>query len=316
MSTRLLQSIFAAVAIVVALGPPSVSAQDNRQVVSFQPQDGRLAISIDGQPFATYVWGDSEILRPYFSTLHAPGGVQVTRNYPPIAGKDPTDHATMHPGLWLGFGDISGVDFWRNKGRVEHVEFVEKPTFEEGVGRFAVKNAYVSAGKTVCEEICRIEIRPSPDGWLLVWDSRFTGPDEFVFGDQEEMGLGMRMATPMAVKNGGRIINSDGLENEKQVWGKQAKWCDYSGTMDGRAVGILLMGDPANFRAPWFHARDYGLLVANPFGVNAFAKGPLSKVAVKSGVFRLRFGVLVHAGPIDLATAFEHCMSRFTLENP
>ena len=32
--------------------------------------------------------------------------------------QDLDDHPTMHPGLWLAFGDINGADFWRNKGRV------------------------------------------------------------------------------------------------------------------------------------------------------------------------------------------------------
>ena len=81
-----------------------------------------------------------------------------------------------------------------------------------------------------------------------------------------------------------------------------------SGTIDGRAVGVVLMPDPKNFRRSWFHARDYGLLVANPFGQNAFAKGENSRVAVRKGdVFHLRFGLLVYdlpandTLPIDIA---------------
>jgi len=58
------------------------------------------------------------------------------------------------------------------------------------------------------------------------------------------------------------------------------------------------MPDPANFRPCWFHARDYGLLLANPFGRRAFRKGPPSKVVVKPGEsLRLRFAVLLHASP-------------------
>ena len=53
-----------------------------------------------------------------------------------------------------------------------------------------------------------------------------------------------------------------------------------------------------NFRPSWFHARDYGLLVANPFGQNAFTKREKSRVTVKKGEeFRLRFGVLVYESP-------------------
>ena len=141
-----------------------------------------------------------------------------------------------------------------------------------------MKNVYVWGDRTICEEVCRLRFEPRPGAYLISWDSRFSGPEEFYFGDQEEMGLGFRVATPMAVKNGGRIVNSDGLVNEPQVWGKQADWCEYSGTIDGHAVGLLLMPAPANFRRSWFHARDYGVLVANPFGENAFTKGPKSRV--------------------------------------
>ena len=60
---------------------------------------------------------------------------------------------------------------------------------------------------------------------------------------------------------------------------------------------------PENFRPSWFHARDYGLLAANPFGRAAFNKGEPSKVVVKPGEsLRLRYGMLVHAGAARRAT--------------
>ena len=67
---------------------------------------------------------------------------------------------------------------------------------------------------------------------------------------------------------------------------------------------------PENFRPSWFHARDYGLLEANPFGRQAFGKGEKSSVVVKPGEkLRLRYGVLIHSGPpdspIDFAEAYK-----------
>src|SRR5439155_12689016 len=111
-----------------------------------------------------------------------------------------------------------------------------------------------------------------------------------------------RMATGLTVTDGGVITNSDGLTNEKQVWGKQADWCDYS----AKGVGIMLMPDPRSFRRSWFHARDYGLLVANPFGRQAFTNGEPSRVVVKRGeTLTLRFGVLVHDGNLDRHAAYQ-----------
>ena len=286
---------------------PIAGASD---AVSFVPRGDSVQIEIGGKPFATYVFRDDKILRPYLAHVRAPGGTQVTRQHPPVTPADATDHDTMHPGIWLAFGDLSGADFWRNKATIKHVEFAEKPTASGDRGQFVVKNRYVAGDKNICDELCRLQFVVRPFGYLVVWDSQFTGADDFSFGDQEEMGLGVRLATPLAVKNGGKMTNSDGLENEKQVWGKQAVWCDYSGTIDGRSLGILLIPDPANFRRSWFHARNYGFMTANPFGRNAFTRGEKSQVTIAPGqTFRLRYAVLIHSSPIDLAAAYRDALS-------
>jgi len=281
-------------------------------VVRFDRHADRLEIKVGDAPMATYHFRDDKILRPYFAHLRAPNGLQVTRNHPPVAGVDAADHDTMHPGLWLAFGDISAGDFWRNKAKVEHVEFVSEPRAVDSGGTFAVRNRYVRGNKTICEESCRVAVLARASGYWLVLDSRFSGPEDFYFGDQEEMGLGVRVATPLAVKNGGTLLNSDGMSGEKQVWGRQVDWCDYSGTIDGQPVGVTLIPDPANFRRSWFHARDYGFVAANPFGQHAFTKGDKSQVVVRAGEsLRLRFAVRVHADPGDLPAAYSEALTLF-----
>jgi hypothetical protein len=287
-----------------------LSAADG--VVQFTRQADRLDIKIDDVAMATYVFRDDKILRPYFAHLRAPNGLQVTRNHPPLAGVDATDHDTFHPGLWLAFGDLSGGDFWRNKAKVDHVEFVSEPRADGTGGTFAVRNRYVRGDKTVCEELCRVAVLARESGYWLVLDSRFSGPDEFYFGDQEEMGLGIRVATPLAVKNGGTLQNSNAQSGEKQVWGRQADWCDYGGTIDGQPVGVTLIPDPANFRRSWFHARDYGFVAANPFGRQAFTKGEKSQVVIRAGEsLRLRFAVRVRAAAGDLPSAYNEALTLF-----
>ncbi len=286
------------------------------RTMKVEVQDDRLVIWRDVMPVATYVFRDREILRPYFAHVHVGSGAPSTRHHPPREGVDPVDHATMHPGIWLAFGDINGNDFWRNKGRVQHVEFVERPAAtidgKDGVVSFVVKNRYVAGERTICEEVARHTVRAAHDGYLLTFDSEFSGKDLLVFGDQEEMGLGIRLATPLAVKGGsGTIASSDGGTNESQVWGRQADWCDYSGIITEQIrpavgvserklrVGLLLVPHSGNFRRSWMHARDYGLVVANPFGQQAFTKGPQSRVEVKPGQsLRLRFGVWSYAANI------------------
>jgi len=259
--------------------------------------DGRLVITAGNQPVATFVFRDEKILRPYFAQVYAPGGVQVTRKHPPEEGVDAVDHVAMHPGLWLAFGDIGGADFWRNQGHVQHVEFIERPAAKGSVVRFAARYRYLAGERIVCREVARYTLCAVEPGYLFTLDSEFSGDEPFAFGDQEEMGLGVRLATPLTVKQGsGSITGSDGGKNEREVWGRQADWCDYSGTISGRRTGLLVMPHPDNFRRSWMHVRDYGLVVANPFGQRAFTKGETSRVEVKPGEkLRLRFGVLAYA---------------------
>ncbi len=278
---------------------------DDAPPVTFSSKPGHVEILVGDRPFAIYVYQDEKIPRPYFCSVRAPDGTQVTRNHPPVKGTDLLDHATMHPGIWLAFGDISGADFWRNKARVAHERFVEEPVGKPGVGSFAVQNVYSAADDmVVCREIRRYTILVRPIGCFLLHDSEFYSDEgDFVFGDQEEMGLGVRMATPLIVKKGGRIANSDGLINEKGAWGRQAAWCDYSGVIGKRRYGITSMPYPENFRDSWFHARDYGLLAANPSGRNAFTRGGKSAVVVKKGErFKLRFGLLIYSTTSDNTT--------------
>ncbi|MBX6312253.1 MAG: PmoA family protein [Isosphaeraceae bacterium] len=297
--------------VLIGAGWPARTAEAEEPEVTFRRLPAGLQIDIGGRPFARYLFESGPIPRPFFEHLHAPVGTQVTRNNPPVEGKDLTDHPTFHPGLWLAFGDLNGVDYWRTKDRIRHVGFVEEPKGSPGRGAFAVRNRYEKDSEVIGEEVCRLTIAVCPAGYLLIWDSQFhpKGGD-LVFGDQEEMGLGIRMATPLAVVNGGRIIDSEGRINEAQVWGKQADWCAYGGEIDGKQVGVLLMLHPKNFRRSWFHARDYGLLVANPFGRNAFTKSEKSRVVIHPGeVLRLRFGVLIYGGPAesspDLSAAYQ-----------
>ena len=278
---------------------------------AFERDGHSLTVKWDGVSLATYVFRDAEVPRPYFTALRTPDGLQVTRNYPPIEGQDPTDHGTFHPGLWMAFGDLSGQDFWRNRARVVHDRFTVEPRVLGDRAAFGVRNRYEAPdGKLLGTEVSDYSVRPHANlGWLLTWDTTFRPADPMVFGDQEEMGLGVRVATPLTVKSGGTILNSGGRKNEKEVWGQTADWCAYSGTLRGRRAGVVLMSHPSNFRPPWFHARDYGLLVANAFGRNAFMKGERSRVTVAPGeTLRLRYGVLVLStpveAPVDFAAAF------------
>jgi hypothetical protein len=262
----------------------------------------QLDLFIGKKRFCRYVFRDEQISRPYFAHLVAPCGMQVTRRHPPVEGEDATDHATFHPGLWTGFGDISGHDYWRLKAQVKHVKFLEAPRAGPGWASFTSSNDYLSTDgeTTICREQFTFILLVRETGYLVLWESTFSAVGkEAVFGDQEEMGLGVRVATPLAVTNGGRIVDSEGRLNGKGVWGRQSNWCDYHGRTGEFLLGVTLMPHPENFRSSWYHARDYGFVAANPFGRNAFTRQEKSRLVVPAGKpLRLRFAVQFHSQPL------------------
>lgn len=287
-----------AVAVAVGLSFVAATARTDESGVRFETGDGYVDVLIGKQRVAQYVHRDREIRRPFFHAVTTLAGRQTTRNHPPKEGSDPTDHAAMHPGVWVAFGDLGGEDFWRNKGRIVQRRFVEEPKSDGPRGSFVAQNEYLAAEdeRTLCREQCRWTVATDEQGWWLIYDGEFTATvDSLAFGDQEEMGLGVRLATPLSVAKGGEIVDSAGRKNEKRVWGQQAAWCDYSGTLDRRRVGVAVVPHRENFAASWFHVRDYGLLVANPFGRNAFTRGEKSRVQIdRAKPLRLRFAVFVH----------------------
>ena len=303
-------------AFVIFLAPLQTHADDvflgggakSVGVFTVEEEDDRLLVSLQDHAVAQFVFRDEKILRPYFANLHTPHGLQVTRNHPPIDGTDAIDHDTMHPGVWLGFGDISGNDYWRNKSRIAHLRFTEPPSAKGDKLSFATESQLLTSdGQPLCRLICRFTLASRPSGWLLIWDATFhADKSDFAIGDQEEMGFGARVATSMTEKNGGRIVNSVGLKTAAKTWGQPAKWCDYAGTVGDLAGGITLMAAPSNFRESWWHNRDYGVFVANPFGRAAMQQGERSVVTVKRGEsLRIIFGALMHDGnTIDVAAEY------------
>jgi hypothetical protein len=269
--------------------------------VEFEYQPTGLQITIGGKPFASYYTGSTKIPRPYFANVMTPSGVQVTRNHPPVEGKDSMDHDTYHPGIWLTFAGINGNDYWRLKKKTEHEMFIGSPEGGAGKGTFTVSNFYLDAkdstGNRIAHEICKYTILVRPSYYLLIYDSTISSDkSDIVFGDDQEYGLGVRIQTPVEERYGGQILNADGLKGAKEAYGKASNWCDYSGVLNDTLIGMTVMPDPANFRPCWYHTRDYGLIAANPFGRKGVAGGEKSEVLVKKDEkFHLGFGIAIYS---------------------
>lgn len=288
-----------AIASAIALQAQLLVADDTSGF-TFVHSDSSVSVRLADRELAEYVFRDPQVPRPYFAHVKTFGGTQVTRQHPPVEKQDATDHIGMHPGIWLSFGDLNGQDYWRLKARTEHVRFLESEPSVRGSG-FGVLNRYWTADgrEVLAEETCHFDFWTFDGGYAIDWRSEFRPPaGELIFGDQEEMGLGVRVATPLAEnrKLGGRLRDSSQRRGADQIWGKTIEWCDYSGPLADRWIGMTAMASSNNFRPSWAHARDYGFLALNPFGRKAFTQqDPPSRIVVAKGEsLRLHYGIAVH----------------------
>jgi len=299
----------AVVAVVVCASTGAPAAD-----LAVRKEADRLVVTEAGGPaVATYVFADPAVGRPAIRDLAAPGGAIVTRPCPPRAGVDADDHATMHPGVWLCFSDLSGADPWRHRSAVRFAGFRGEPASIDGAVRFTARVEYLAgatdtaAAPVACRERSTITIRDREvDGFpvrLLTWEAELSpgGDAPLVFGDVEEMGFGVRMATPLSPARGGRYLASHGGVNENGIFGRAAAWVDATGLVDGRRVGVAVIDLEGNPREPFFHARDYGLVLANAFGRQAYAaKSPPPPLTLRPGEsLRLAYAALVHGDVPD-----------------
>ncbi|UCH36299.1 MAG: PmoA family protein [Armatimonadota bacterium] len=241
--------------------------------VAVEPEGDAVTVTVDGDLFTSYRFADAP--KPYCYPVIGPGGLPLTRNYPmkDVPG-EAQDHA-HHRSFWFTFGEVNGHDFWtegEGRGRIVHREF---ELLESGpvVGIIRARNDWVAAdGAKVCEDVRELRVYRTRNGRLLDFAVTIIPVGEPVhFGDTKEGMFAFRVASSMEVPRGaGRIVNSEGQVNG-EAWGKRAAWCDYSGPVDGRTVGIAILDHPDNFRHPtYWHVREYGLFAANPFGLRYY----------------------------------------------
>ena len=238
------------------------------------------------------------VSKPYVYPLNAPNGLSVTED-------GPKDHV-HHRSLWVAHGEVNGVDVWselEGHGYIRHKRFSR---LEAGsVYAFIEEiNVWTDAeGRPLLDEVRRIRFWNMPTReWLIDFEVELLATyGDVVLGDTKEAGiLSVRVAPTIRVDAGGELRNSWGGVNEEEVWGQRAAWCDYSGPLGGEVCGISVMDHPGNPRSPtYWHARNYGLMTANIFGLHHFtgSKKGLGDYFIKRGakaVFKYR--VYVHRG--------------------
>lgn len=287
------------------------------QVALTRVGNDHISIVINGQPFSDFYIG-SDYPKPFLAPLRSAAGLIVTRGYPmqTIPGES-RDHP-HHRGLWIGYGNVNGINFWENELSVPNTD----PETPKQQGRIVLsKLGAIAPGKKSGNIEANFAWR-APEGAVLLGEHRlmtfyadpdlrrvdidatFTAERDLQFADTKEGFFAIRIADSMTGKHGGIMSNSTGARTEKNVWGRRADWVDYVGTVDSQKIGIVIFDHPRNYNhPPRWHSRDYGLFAVNPFGVKDFEpnSGDRGGYSLASGQsMRFRYRVVIHSG--NLAT--------------
>ena len=142
-------------------------------------------------------------------------------------------------------------------------------------------------------------------------DVTFKDTKEGTFGVRTHPNLRLDREGEEFASMTGIAVNSEGDQNH-DLWGKRARWVDYSGSIDGQSLGVAMFDHPANPRHPtWWHARNYGLVAANPFGIHDFENLPnkpsRGDFTIKKGeTAAFLYRVLLHRGDAKQADVARH----------
>ena len=303
--------------------------------VKLKQSSNRVEIAIGEKPFTTYYLGP-DVAKSYLMPLQTARGLVISRPFPTgnDASKGDPKASSFEPHqrpLYFAHGDIDGLNFWAEAafakyyGDHSHQAFghMAGPKIEEvrdGSDSGSIKASFSLAdanGRAIGTETQKFIFRG--DDRTRIIDCEFTlhadaGP--MTLGDTKEGTFGIRLGAELSSPLG-QMINSQGGRGEKEIWGKPADWVNYFGKVSGQNVGIVVFDHPKSFRHPTtWHARGYGLLAANPFGIREFTSdiGKDGSWTIPEGsslVFRYR--VLIYDGEFSIeqiSTAYSQYASE------
>lgn len=304
----------------------AVAALPLHAAIKTEQKGNNLKVLVDGKLFTEY---RSDTRVPCLFPLMSPSGTHLTRQFPFVKGvpgeKDDHKH---HTGFWFTHGNVNGHDFWHKENcKIVTRRFIGSPivtnTISGGSGgkvTFTVELSWEADGKPVVAEHRFYEILIEGKTRVINVTSHLgSNQHDIVFGDTKEGSFSIRTAPSLRLVGEvakGQITNSEGVK-DNDAWGKRARWVAYHGPdSKGTAQVIAILDHNKNLRHPtWWHARNYGLLTANPFGTRAF-KDPVVKESgqytIKHGeILTQRYSLILHEGTMESAK-IEESWKSFT----
>lgn len=263
--------------------------------------DHQTAISIDGQERLRWHHGPS-YPRPFFYPINGPSGSSLTRMGHPGASNH--DH---HRSVWFAHHKVLGIDFWSDntKARIRQLHWL---AYEEGneEALLATRLRWYDGHDPayLLEQDLITAVRPLENGeWAMELSSTFTPKADSLEFSQTNFGfLAVRMANNISeFFGGGQITSSEGQTGEDNIFGKRAKWMDYSGPVPKVDApsrthaweGITYFDHPQNPGYPChWHVRKDGWM-----GASIGMKTPI--VTTKQNPLVLRYLLHIHRDPVD-----------------
>src|SRR5881396_3688941 len=102
----------------------------DRISVAVNEQQRRVDISVDGQPFTSYIW-PFKLAKPVLYPLRTAKGTIVTRGFPlEQRPGERVDHP-HHAGLWLNYESVNGIDFWNHSEAIKPQDASKPGTIQQ-----------------------------------------------------------------------------------------------------------------------------------------------------------------------------------------
>jgi hypothetical protein len=306
MHSRLL---FVSAAAGLALAASAFAAPPKGVRVVSDSAERRVDITIDGQPFTSYIW-PTTLKKPALYPIVDGDGVTLTRGWPlePRSGER-TDHP-HHDGLWFNYSNVNGFDFWNNSEAIPATRASKMGTivFERIVstkrgasrGELVTRSTWIDGqNHPILSETSTYVFAHSGPTRSIDLIVTLKALDHVVFNDDKDGLLGLRVARwlespeekggTFTDANGiattvaaaadlsgvapptGEYLTSEGVRGEA-VWSTRGRWCSLTGHDNaGHTVTVAIFDHPGNVGYPtYWHARGYGLFAANPLGRHMF----------------------------------------------
>src|SRR6266704_3517539 len=274
----------------------------DRVTVAVNEQARRVDVSIDGQPFTSYIW-PATLKKPVLYPLHTAKGAIVTRGFPLEQRPGERIDHPHHAGLWFNYENVNGIDSAKSGSEQ---------------GELDVESDWVTFNKKVLlKEHTHFVFRGGPGFRSVDRITTLRALDEKVdFKDEKDGLLGLRVVRALEIPSdnpevytdasgrattvakldnagvNGTYLTSEGKKGDA-AWGTRGHWCNLSGLVGDEPVTITILDHPANPGFPtYWQARGYGLFAANPLGQKIFSNGKeqlnLSLAPNASVTFRYR----------------------------